>query len=108
MQRNRTICGLSRAMILIEARATGGSIGAGRDCLRLGVPLFAAVYEGMPESATGNEELLQQGARRLMKSRSTNRPNIRPVWDAVTLEPASAPMRRAYGRRANSSCGRYR
>ncbi len=26
MQRNRTICGLSRAMILIEARATGGSI----------------------------------------------------------------------------------
>jgi len=46
MQRNRTICGLSRAMLLIEARITGGSIQAGRDCLRLGLPLFAAVYEG--------------------------------------------------------------
>src|ERR1035438_5882376 len=67
MQRNNTICGLSRSMILIEARTTGGSIQAGRDCLKLGLPLFAAVYEGSPESATGNEELLQRGAKRLMK-----------------------------------------
>jgi len=83
MQRNRTICGLSRAMILIEARNSGGSIQAGRDCLRLGLPLFAAVYEGMPDSATGNEDLLQQGAHRLMKSRSTGLPNIGPVLDAL-------------------------
>lgn len=83
MQRNRTICGLSRAMILIEARNTGGSIEAGRACLKLGLSLFAAVYDGMPESATGNEELLTQGARRLMKSRTTNRPNIRPVLEAI-------------------------
>jgi DNA processing protein len=45
MQRNKTICGLSRAMVLIEARSTGGSIQAGRDCLKMGLPLFAAVYE---------------------------------------------------------------
>jgi DNA processing protein len=87
MQRNRTICGLSRALILIEARSTGGSIQAGRDCLKLGLPLFAAVYEGMPEAATGNQELLQQGARRLMKSRSTNRPNIQPILDAIRSSP---------------------
>jgi hypothetical protein len=48
MQRNKTICGLSRAMVLIEARSTGGSIQAGRDCLKMGLPLFAAVYEGSP------------------------------------------------------------
>lgn len=83
MRRNRTICGLSRAMVLIEARTTGGSIQAGRDCLKLGLPLFAAVYEGAPESATGNEELLAHGANRLMKSRSTDRPNIRPILDAI-------------------------
>src|SRR5579875_1095920 len=88
MQRNRTICGLSRAMILIEARSTGGSIQAGRDCLKLGLPLFAAVYEGMPESATGNEELLRQGAKRLMKSRSMNRPNLRPVLEAIASPQA--------------------
>ncbi len=93
MQRNRTICGLSRAMILIEARSTGGSIQAGRDCLRLQLPLFAAVYEGMPESATGNQELLTQGARRLMKSRATNRPNIQPILEAIRADgerPAAA------------------
>lgn len=90
MQRNRTICGLSRAMILIEARSTGGSIEAGRDCLKLGLPLFAAVYEGMPEAATGNQELLNQGARRLMKSRATNRPNIRPVLEAIQAGVANA------------------
>jgi len=95
MQRNRTICGLSRAMILIEARTSGGSIEAGRVCLKLGLPLFAAVYDGMPEAATGNEELLRQGARRLMKSRSTNRPNIRPVLEAIgpPLETADSTIR---------------
>ncbi len=95
MQRNRTICGLSRAMILIEARTSGGSIQAGRDCLKLGLPLFAAVYEGMPESATGNEELLSQGARRLMKRRSTNRPNIRPVLEGIAPPMGSREVQRS-------------
>jgi predicted Rossmann fold nucleotide-binding protein DprA/Smf involved in DNA uptake len=78
---------LSRALILIEARRTGGSIQAGRDCLKLGLPLFAAVYEGTTEAATGNQELLEQGARRLMKSRSTNRPNIQPILDVIRSAP---------------------
>lgn len=90
MQRNRTICGLSRAMVLIEARTTGGSIEAGRDCLKLGLPLFAAVYEGAPGSATGNQDLLTHGANRLMKSRSTDRPNIRPILDAIAKPALSA------------------
>jgi DNA processing protein len=97
MQRNRTICGLSRALILIEARANGGSIQAGRDCLKLGLPLFAAVYEGMPESATGNEELLQHGAKRLMKSRSSNRTNIRPILEAVAAAPENDKQMLALG-----------
>ena len=92
MQRNRTICGLSQALILIEARSSGGSIEAGRDCLRLGLPLFAAVYEGMPESATGNEELLRNGANRLMKSRATGRPNIRPILEAIESPLRSSTM----------------
>ncbi|HUO28840.1 MAG TPA: DNA-processing protein DprA [Bryobacteraceae bacterium] len=87
MQRNKTICGLSRAMVLIEARSTGGSVEAGRDCLRMGLPLFAAVYEGSPESATGNEELLRNGAKRLMKSRSRDLPNMAPVLAAIANPP---------------------
>jgi DNA processing protein len=88
MQRNKTICGLSRAMVLIEARSAGGSIQAGRDTFKLGLPLFAAVYEGAPESATGNEELLSQGAKRLFKSRATDLPNIRPILEAITSSVA--------------------
>jgi DNA processing protein len=101
MQRNRTICGLSRAMILIEARTSGGSIQAGRDCLKLGLPLFAAVYEGMPESATGNDELLNQGARRLMKSRSTNQPNIGPVLEAIVSFSVTADVHRPAASKQN-------
>lgn len=83
MRRNRTICALCKAMVLIEARETGGSIEAGRACLDLGIPLFAPVYEGMPESAGGNRILLREGARSLYKNRSTNLPNLRNVLATV-------------------------
>lgn len=83
MQRNHTIVGLSHAMILIEARATGGSIAAGRAALSLGVPLFAPVYDGMPETATGNRELLAHGARGLLRSGRTGRANLEPVLEAL-------------------------
>lgn len=83
MQRNATICTLSDAMILIEARATGGSIAAGKTCLSLGIPLFASVYGDTTEESEGNRDLLQGGARPLMKSRSSGRANIKPVYDVV-------------------------
>src|ERR1035441_7992885 len=89
MQRNKTICGLSRAMVLIEARSTGGSIQAGRDAIKMGLPLFAAVYEGSPESATGNEELLKNGAKRLMKSKSRDLPNINPILESLARPPVT-------------------
>lgn len=82
MRRNQTICSLSKAMVLIEAREAGGSIEAGRTCLKLGIPLFAPVYEGMPESAKGNQLLLREGARSLHKSRTTQMPNLKGVFAA--------------------------
>ena len=89
MQRNHTICALSRAMLLIEARSTGGSIEAGRACLKMGLPLFAAVYEGIPETATGNKELLVgQGAHNLLKSRKTNRANVESVLAVLRTDSA--------------------
>ncbi|HXZ41982.1 MAG TPA: DNA-processing protein DprA [Terriglobales bacterium] len=82
MLRNQTICGLCRVMVLIEARETGGSMEAGRTCLKLGIPLFAPVYDGMPEFARGNQILLHEGARSLYKSKSTNLPNLRNLMSA--------------------------
>jgi len=105
MQRNGTICGLSSAMILIEARSSGGSIAAGNECLKLGVPLFAPVYLGMPESATGNRILLTKGAREIRKGRQTNRAVLDEVVASVSDEhdepaPASSPQLAFFGGRA--------
>lgn len=99
MQRNKTICALSNVMILIEARTTGGSIEAGRESLKMGVPLFAPVYEGMPETATGNQELLKQGARPLHKSRATGRANMREALSVFADSTATLP---------NENTGGYR
>lgn len=76
MQRNNTICGLSDATILIEAREKGGSLDAGNKCLSIGRPLFAPVYQGMPESASGNRLLLEKGAQELMRSKKTGRAKL--------------------------------
>lgn len=81
MQRNTTICALSHLMVLIEAGATGGSIAAGKTSLELDIPLLAPVYEGMPETAIGNRLLLEQGAKRFFKSKSTGRANLQYIVD---------------------------
>lgn len=82
MSRNQTICALCKAMVLIEARESGGSMEAGRTCLKLGVPLFAPVYESMPDFATGNRILLGAGARSLYKNKATSLPNLRSLMSA--------------------------
>lgn len=92
MQRNKTICALTSAMILIESAGKGGSIEAGRSCLKMGVPLFAPVYAGMPETAVGNRELLSQGARKLLKNSKTNRANMSDVFSAISPEQSTAPV----------------
>jgi DNA protecting protein DprA len=86
MRRNKTICALCKALVLIEARERGGSMEAGRTCLSLGIPLFAPVYQGMPESARGNQLLLHMGARTLYKNRTTNLPNLRGVLTAFNSD----------------------
>ncbi|MEA2040626.1 MAG: DNA-processing protein DprA [Thermodesulfobacteriota bacterium] len=83
MQRNSTICSLSQVMVLIEAENKGGSISAGRTSLKMGRPLFAPVYEGMPSTASGNRILLSQGAHGLKKSVKTMRANLTPIEDIL-------------------------
>ncbi|MDP3030060.1 MAG: DNA-processing protein DprA [Deltaproteobacteria bacterium] len=92
MQRNKTICALTSSMILIESTSKGGSIEAGRSCLKMGVPLFAPVYAEMPETAVGNRELLNQGARKLLKNSKTNRANMTDVLSAIFQDQPTAPV----------------
>lgn len=86
MQRNRTICALSRAMVLIEARATGGTFSAGQDALAIGVPLFTADYSTKLESNDGNRILLERGGVALRRSRATGRANVARLFELARGE----------------------
>lgn len=76
MERNDVIIALSRAMIVVEAGDTGGTLAAGLRTLQLGKPLFVADYENIENVAPGNAQLLGKGASRLRRSRETGRASV--------------------------------
>ena len=69
MERNAVICGLSNAGAVIEASPTGGTIAAGRKCLKQGKPLWVIDYDGLPATSDGNRILIQEGGRGLQSIR---------------------------------------
>lgn len=83
MERNSTIVALSQIMILIEARIKGGSMDAGLKTLQFNKALFAPVYDGMPEEASGNQSLLEKGAHPLRKSKETSRANLNKMFEII-------------------------
>ena len=85
MDRNKTIMGLSCAMIVVEAGDKGGTRAAGEDALKLRVPLFAVDYGFDETVAPGNKELIKKGAKPLKKSRGTGEPNL-----AILLQEAES------------------
>jgi DNA protecting protein DprA len=92
MQRNKTICGLSRAMILIEAGLSGGTFAAGEEALKLRLPLFVVDYADPPASAEGNPHFLKNGAIPLRNGRSSLETLLdtlskeRPLQDTCQLQ----------------------
>ena len=75
MIRNRTICGLSKAMVVIESGLEGGTFEAGKTTLDLKLPLFCVEYAQTVASAAGNPYFLQHGAIGLKRSRN-GQPNL--------------------------------
>jgi DNA processing protein len=75
MARNRTICGLSHALIVIESGLEGGTFEAGKTALEIGEPLFCVDYAEPSPSAAGNPYFLERGAMSLKRSR-TGQPNL--------------------------------
>jgi DNA protecting protein DprA len=105
MTRNRTICGLSNALIVIESGLEGGTFEAGKTALDLGEPLFCVEYAEPAPSAPGNSYFLQRGAASLKRSRS-GKPNLAKVvatarngLDSPISEQIELQLRerRAYG-----------
>lgn len=83
MQRNNTIIGLSDLMVLIEAGNKGGSLDAGIKTLQLKKHLFTPIYENMPESAIGNQILLEKGALPLKRKVTTLKANLDRLLDLL-------------------------
>ncbi|MBU1533413.1 MAG: DNA-protecting protein DprA [Gammaproteobacteria bacterium] len=90
MERNQLIIALSKAMIVIEAGETGGTLNAGMATLKIGRPLFVALYENMINQAPGNDRLLQLGGQRLTKSRATGKAKLTTLFEEASK--AYAPV----------------
>lgn len=86
MTRNRTICALSDAIIVIESGMEGGTFEAGKTALALNLPLFCVEYAEPAETAAGNPYLLQHGAISLRRSRG-GEPNLTRLVQAVHEHP---------------------
>jgi DNA protecting protein DprA len=88
MTRNRTICGLSNAMIVVESGMTGGTFEAGKFALSVKVPLFVADYAHPAPSAAGNPFFLQKGACPIRRSKETERANLSELIESVEAHQA--------------------
>lgn len=84
MERNALIVLISQATIVIEAGETGGTMNAGLTALRAGRALFVANYEEASPENAGNQLLLSRGGMALNRSRTTEKPDLRRVWDILT------------------------
>lgn len=83
MKRNSTIIGLSDVIVVVEAGATGGSFDAGEKTLQSGKYLFVPFYKDVPESAEGNNMLLNRGAFPLKMSQETMKPNLTKMMELL-------------------------
>lgn len=82
MKRNKTIIGLSLAMILIEAREYGGTFEAGIETLKLNRNLFVIDYFMPPETAKANRLFISKGGIPIKKNKQ-GLPVLRSVLDKV-------------------------
>jgi len=82
MQRNKTVCGLSDAMILTSSSMKGGTFEAGKTALELQVPLYTVDYINPSEMPEGNKYFLRNGADAL-KLASDNLPILDKVLASV-------------------------
>lgn len=88
MIRNRTICGLSNALVVIESGMEGGTFEAAKTALALNEPLFCVEYADPAESAAGNSWLVEHGAISLRRSRS-GQPNLAGIVEAISHQPTA-------------------
>ena len=66
-QRNRVIAGLSELLVVVESRATGGSLITVREAIKRGVDVLAVPGSLMNRAAQGTNQLIAEGARAVLE-----------------------------------------
>jgi DNA processing protein len=92
MDRNRAIVGLSNAVLVLEARDSGGTLNAGYCALKMAKPLFVAHFGDLSDGRKGNHELLEQGGIPLHRSRTSGHAELRRMFE--TIQPDDNPSKR--------------
>lgn len=83
MLRNNTIIGLSDIMIIVEAGEIGGSFDAGLSSIKKGKYVFVPRYVTPPESALGNDLLINKGAFPILMKKDTQKANLNKVFEIL-------------------------
>lgn len=82
MTRNRTICGMSDALVVVQSGEKGGTFEAGKFALQVRIPLFVAEYAQSDANGPGNPYFLRAGAHSLRRHNETGH----AVLDALFRE----------------------
>jgi DNA protecting protein DprA len=86
MERNKVIIGLSSAIIVLEARDKGGTLNCGHSALKMGKPLFVAMYDEMNGAREGNQQLIDTGGVPLRRSRTTSHAQMRSIFEKINVD----------------------
>lgn len=85
MERNKVICGLACGLVVVEAHERGGTIAAGRECLRQGKPLWVIQHSVPSEDCMGNTVLLGQGGIGIRSTREL-RSALAPLSQGLQMD----------------------
>ena len=94
MARNRLISLFSRGVIVVECRATGGSLATAQAALQQGRRLYAVQWPEQDELREGNAQLLAQGAEAIAGPQDMRRVGLQlRTWERPAAEPDEAHER---------------
>jgi len=83
LTRNRTICALANAVLVVETRERGGAVNAGRNALRLQKRLFVAAGPTLRSTPAGNRLLMREGAKPSVVFGPDAHPDLSALFDAA-------------------------
>lgn len=83
MQRNKYLVGLSSGLFVVEAGAKGGTVDAGRECLKQGKPLWVIEFTNGGSERVGNEMLISLGGIAIRTTREL-RESLRRLRETPT------------------------